>query len=703
MVLDKLEWFTYDVRARELGATSERRDAVVLVTVDDETRATSGISPQVEATPWPRALLGRVVDQALKEGATGVVVEVPLIGPSIHNHQNDASPVGDDDALASRLAKHSSNVVLGMESLSRVGVAASRPLTPTIARLGTATDLRNALSTVRVSLISARPTFVVDDGGTIEIWEGLSVDGKAPIGAKERPLTPGDDEAEVDRSWWWNVAAALPSTRLEPLAPLKTKGFSGPYLPLVPTAVRLGVSTIVPDSDGVVRSVPLLLAGPVGYVPSLVLAATLPDAGSPIETENRALVVGSSARIPVDSQGLMTLRWNDEQVGKGGRGTMKRVVSAARLLSNASDEERKDPRHYDNDLRGKIVVLTDLAQTPSYATPVGEMPRAAIIAQGIDNLLAGKAVARIDPRVEFWITMVFAGLGGVLAVAWTSMVRRPGWLVLIGAIAIVCAAYWLIARQLFLHELKWVIVALPILAFTLTFLTSIGYARSIEQAVRDFVVRALGTAVRTDVFRHVEGNLGLMRPDRRALCILTSEIGGLIDAAATKSPATVVKVLQDYLTMATDAVSAHHGHVDSFTGSEFSAFWGSFGLGEEPVDEACAAALAMREVFATRADEWSQKCGLPLVLHIAIDCDAMVVGAMATRHRVNYSVLGSATRAVRDLLRLARERTVGTLVSTRAQARAASRFEFRAMTLGDGTTAAYELVGVSSAKVTNDG
>ena len=69
-----------DWRLRELARRSEPARDVVLVGVDDETLASAREDSHAELgiRPWPRALLGRLVTQLGREGASPVLLDWPL-------------------------------------------------------------------------------------------------------------------------------------------------------------------------------------------------------------------------------------------------------------------------------------------------------------------------------------------------------------------------------------------------------------------------------------------------------------------------------------------------------------------------------------------------------------------------------------------------------------------------------------------------
>ncbi len=90
--LESLELSSADWRARALGGSAERPDDVVLVNIDEETlnNARDSEHPEWAMRPWPRELLGRVIEQLLREGASRVYVDGSFVDVSPRSSTDDA-------------------------------------------------------------------------------------------------------------------------------------------------------------------------------------------------------------------------------------------------------------------------------------------------------------------------------------------------------------------------------------------------------------------------------------------------------------------------------------------------------------------------------------------------------------------------------------------------------------------------------------
>lgn len=693
--LERLEWLTYDWRARQLGAASKRVDDVVLVAVDEETvvNARESERPEWAMRPWPRELVGQLVDQALKEGAALVVVDESLSDVSPYRFSQRGE--SDDALFAKHLEKHGGQVVLGFDWSTHVRRLPERPLYPFLVQLAAVDGIRETFPLVRGVLSRQAPAWVErrDDGQQL-VWAGATSEAKArelavAFGVKGpatvRSLTPADDAWEVDREWLTRMLSGVRVTGLDPEVLPTAGSLDVPVPPLLMDGVGLGAVSVTPDPDGVLRATPLFVGaarrdGRRVTLASVAVAAVMMRRGlTALELRDGRLHLGDVS-VPVDAQGFLSLHFSDEEAGADGRGTVKRSLPAWRLLVNRQDDEAgRGVRHHDNELGGKIVVFTDerTDEARRYLTPVGPMSGAAVTSEVIANLMRGEGIERVAPRVDVWLTVVFAFAGALLALAWSSLFRRPGWLAWVGTIVAVTVLYGLAARQLFVEQQRWMAVATPLLACGLTFLASLGYARTLEQSLREFVLRAMGGAVRADVFRTVERDLALMRPERRPLTVYFSDIEGFTAVAQEKEPAQVVRVLREYLSEMTPLVLDSRGHVDKYLGDGMMAFWGAPVDLSQQVAVACATALEMRGRFEALREKWEAACGRPLTMRAGIETGPTIVGEMGTIHRINYTVMGEPVATAARLETYAKRYGAEILVGESVVEAAGAGFLFR--------------------------
>ncbi len=693
--LEQLEARTVDWRSRELGRSDERADGVVLVNVDEDTLSNARASdhPEWAMRPWPRELLGAVAEQAVTEGASMVFIDESFadVSPRQCSACRGEDVRTDDQRFAERLRLLGGKVVLGFEWRRETRRAPDRPLMPLLLRVAETDKESAVLPWVRKVLVQRTTAYVVESGGRLTVWAGSSSEAhtkelanalelKGPT--QSRSLTPADDAAELTAEVLLQKLTHVAVQGFDPELAPRAGAVDAPVPALLMPEVAFGSMRLIPDRDGLVRSVPLLVNTSrnndgSGLVPGVALRIRPGNPGV-FSVVGGLLKGDEQPGVPIDPQGFLALRWSSDEAGRSGRGTLKRAVPAWRLLVNREDDEAgRGVRHHDNDLAGRVVVLIDERSSPVMDTPVGSLTRGAIWAQAIANVARGQGISRVEPQADFWLTFAFAFVGAILAVAWSSLMRRPGWLAWAATIALVIVVHSLLSRQLYVTQYRQVVMVAPIVACSLTFLASLGYARALEQTMRDFMLRALGGAVRADVFRRVERDLALMRPERRELTIFFSDIEGFTSVSNEKDPAVVVDVLRDYLSEMTTLVLDRGGHVDKYLGDGMMAFWGAPVATPNDAESACEAAILMQARFDAKRAEWEKKCGHKLVLRAGLETGDTVVGEMGTIHRVNYTVMGEPVATAFRLESLAKRYGVRTLVGETLVEEAKDAFLFR--------------------------
>ncbi len=695
--LEQLEARTVDWRARELGASEERADGVVLVNVDEETLSNARESehPEWAMRPWPRELLGAVTAQAIREGAAMVFIDESFADVSARQcapcKGEDAST--DDQRFAQTLKSLGDKVVLGFDWHSQPRRAADRPLMPLLLRVADVESEAQTFPWVQRVLLQRTSAYVIKREGRFVVWAGSSGEANTrqlmnALGLKGtsvlRSLEPADDAAEVTGELLLQKLAHVQVQGLDLQGVPHARALDAPVAALLMPEVTLASMKFIPDSDDVIRSVPLLInvarAATGNALVAGIALRSRPGVHSSYLVEGDLLKSDDQPSVPIDAQGFLTLRWNGDAVGRGGRGTMKRAVSAWKLLVNREDDEAGSSiRHHDNDLAGRVVVLIDERSSPLAQTPVGQLTRGAIWAQAISNVARGEGITRVPARLDFWLTVAFSFVGALLAVAWSSLVRRPGWLAWVATIGFVCGVHALLSRQFYVAEHRQVAMLTPVLACSVTFLAALGYARTLEHSLRDFMLRALGGAVRADIFHRVERDLALMRPERRELTVFFSDIEGFTSVSNDKEPTVVVEVLRDYLEEMTTLVLDRGGHVDKYLGDGMMAFWGAPISAPNDDGQACEAVLRMHERFNARRHEWEEKTGKKLLLRAGLERGTAVVGEMGTIHRVNYTVMGEPVAIAFRLESLAKRYGVRTLVGGALREEVEGQFLFRAV------------------------
>ncbi|MGH7095811.1 MAG: adenylate/guanylate cyclase domain-containing protein [Stellaceae bacterium] len=111
----------------------------------------------------------------------------------------------------------------------------------------------------------------------------------------------------------------------------------------------------------------------------------------------------------------------------------------------------------------------------------------------------------------------------------------------------------------------------------------------------------------------------------------------------------LMRRLSAYLELVTRAVNAEAGTIDKFIGDGVMAFWGAPALLEDHAWRACVAALRIQQGMDALNEGWQAAELKPLKVRIGIHCDAVQVGNIGSRLRMDYTVIGDGVNVAARL------------------------------------------------------
>jgi adenylate cyclase len=308
-----------------------------------------------------------------------------------------------------------------------------------------------------------------------------------------------------------------------PLHPLQAAIMGKPGAPATPTglfratgavcsvtalnkaAPSSGFFNVIPDADGVLRRVPLLIEFKDRLYPNLALATVLQSTGTgrPVLKVSRQglenIVVGDTV-IPVDSKANLLIRFRD-------KGKHFPTIPARDILLDQVPQDR---------IKGKIIVLGSSAAglEKLHATPLTPaLPGAEIHATIIDNILKKEFISRPYwvPGMELAAVFV-CGIISALLLSWTRSILGLSLITLVGVGLWLASGWMLGSRGIFLSPL----FPLVTLGCNFSLLTFIKYWRE-EQTVKtrnrelvvmqNFTIQCLAALTETrdsETGRHIE-------------------------------------------------------------------------------------------------------------------------------------------------------------------------------------------------------
>ena len=405
-------------------------------------------------------------------------------------------------------------------------------------------------------------------------------------------------------------------------------GMLGPIPLLGENASGVGVVNTVPEIDGVVRRIPLIMKIGDETYPAMAIEVIRVAVGAPSYQVKAgqggiiALRVPGFSIIKTDPHARIWLRWNKEYD----------TISLA-------DIDQADK------FKGKTVIIAPTAEglNSIVATPLGERYMYEITASTLQTVLDGKNIHRID--ISFLVELVLAFVIGcviILAANYLSYVTLG--LTFIGLYVILLySTHYLFSQYLILADISWAIICLTIVGFHSTFNRFIKEFKLKQQIRKQFEKYLDPRQVAILVKNPEKLKLG---GERKEMSFLFMDIVGFTPISEyyknKDDPEGLVEVINDYLNRMSKIVLKNGGTIDKYMGDCIMAFWNA------PLDCPNHAEMAVKTSIecAEETDkikaEFKAK-GLPDInIGSGVNTGICIVGNMGSEMRLDYSVIGDS-------------------------------------------------------------
>jgi len=471
-------------------------------------------------------------------------------------------------------------------------------------------------------------------------------------------------------------AANLPETGFATLGPDPRPYLVGfPHLlrnlpDLEQAAAGRGLFSILPERDGIVRRVPVVMTADDKLVPALTieLLRVLTGSGAILIRSDEAgvhSVAVPGLELPTDENGRIWVHYR--------RHDQNLYVSAKDVVEGKVAPER---------FAGKLALvgtsaigLLDVKTTPVSRT----MPGVEIHAQLLESALSDSMLSR--PNYAIAVEMVIAVLAGV-ALAIAAPVTSA--LTLFAAVLFVAATVISVSWVAYTRYRMLFDASFPLTATLSVYMSMvvIGYVR--EQLDRRRIRHAFAQYLSpTLVERLAKSRKELvLGGEDRVMTVLFSDVRGFTTIAETykDNPNGLTLLMNRFLTPLTNAIIARNGTIDKYIGDAIMAFWNA------PLDDAshekdaCDAALDMlarvdvlnREREREAAD--NNIAFTPIMMGIGINSGRCTVGNMGSDLRFQYTVMGDTVNLASRIESLTRQYNLSILIGSRTAAAVREQF-----------------------------
>ncbi|OJT17482.1 hypothetical protein BO221_46095 [Archangium sp. Cb G35] len=167
-------------------------------------------------------------------------------------------------------------------------------------------------------------------------------------------------------------------------------------------------------------------------------------------------------------------------------------------------------------------------------------------------------------------------------------------------------------------------------------------AKEREVVTQTQVRAALSRYLSPDVVDLVVSNPDQLRlgGERREVTILFADVVGFTKLSESQPPETIVALLNELFTFATEIIQRRGGIIDKFIGDCVMAVWGSPQSHPDDALRAVQAAEDLRRWLDVGNRRWRARWGIEIQLAIGIHTGPAVAGNVGSEKRMEYTVIG---------------------------------------------------------------
>ena len=405
-------------------------------------------------------------------------------------------------------------------------------------------------------------------------------------------------------------------------------GMLGPIPLLGEKASGVGVVNTIPEIDGVVRRIPLIMKIGDETYPAMAIEVIRVAVNAPSYQVKAgqggiiALRVPGFSIIKTDPHARIWLRWNKEYD----------TISLADI-----DQANK--------FKGRTVIIAPTAEglNSIVATPLGERYMYEITANTLQTVLDGKNIQRID--ISFLVELVLAFLIGcviILAANYLSYITLG--LTFVGLYVILLySTHYLFSQYLILADVSWAIICLTIVGFHSTFNRFIKEFKLKQQIRKQFEKYLDPRQVAILVKNPEKLKLGGVRKE---MSFIFMDIVGFTPISEhyknKDDPEGLVELINEFLNEVSIIILNNGGMIDKFMGDCVMGIFGAPLDMDNHAEMAVKSAKEIEEKVKELKVIYKER-GLPDInVGTGVNTGIAIVGNMGSKTRLDYSVVGDA-------------------------------------------------------------
>ena len=428
------------------------------------------------------------------------------------------------------------------------------------------------------------------------------------------------------------------------------------------------------DAAGVVRQFRAFLPGAAGApLPSFALAllASTAEGLAPLRpaADGAFSVTALSWRLRVlspEPPAPAPLRVTDEWKDINYVGPSATFVTIPSDAVAAAVDGAELPR---NPLHGKIVLvgLTYASSADRFETPKGQMAGVEVHANIVHTLLTR---SWLGPRTWAWGlgAQALVSLGG--AALFASLHPVEAGLVTLIAVA---GGFVPLADLVYGSGDFWIDLALPLIAVFIQ-------VRSIDRLAQRRLQVSFARYVSPEVVRQVLSSPdATLRAEQREVTILFCDLRGSTGLGEKLSMSELMRLLNQYFEMVTEAVFSQGGLINKFIGDGILAVYNAPVNVANHADAAVKTALEIQSHMGVLNKRWGDWLAHRLEVGVGIHSGQVISGNVGSELRLEYTIIGDPVNVASRVEALTKEVNARILITAATRARLAEHYPLRSL------------------------
>jgi len=409
------------------------------------------------------------------------------------------------------------------------------------------------------------------------------------------------------------------------------KEFLEPIPGLYQTSPAIGHANVLPDSDGKVRRLPLVIRDTEGQrYPSLSLAML--HVFNPVQYPDDYTVKDGSLHmldrdIPVSGSTSM-------RVGYAGQPGRSFTTVSYRDIIEGNPEELEEVKH-----NIVLVGVTAVGETDFWVTPISgeKMYGVEVHANAIHTILTKDFLREVSDTSTFRTVLLLVIIAG-LALPWLSL--RWGGVLTFGLVV----GYVAVAVYSFYgpgYIMNFIYPPVGVLVIYVGSIISRITAEQVDKReVKDLFGKYVSPEVAGEILRLSDTEDLRLGGEEREVTVLFTDIRGFTQLSEQMPPDEIVNMLNQYFSVIIDRILANDGMINKFAGDNIMAVWNA---PQSQPDHALLAVRAATQSQQAINEMQQQNPDLPQVqFGFGINTGPAIAGNVGSAGRLEYTVIGDA-------------------------------------------------------------